>query len=438
MLTDETIYALATVGGKSAIATFRISGKNTRKIIKKISLIKQIESKNAKLTKIFTNKKKNEEVDIGTIIFYKSPKSYTGEDLAEITVHGSPAIIKEMYGILYNTGLCRLAYPGEFTRRAFENNKIDLIQAEAVIDLINAETKEQRIQASKQLSGKFGNKINNINNAIKRILANQEAMIDFSEEEIPNNLDTTNIEQIKNIINEISDMLDDRNIGENIRDGFAISILGKPNTGKSSLINYLANRELAIVTAKPGTTTDIIELRYDLRGLPVVFYDTAGLRKSSNKIEKIGINKAIKRSTKSSANLVIINKKEEIKAYKKKFKNIIFIQSKIDISKKLIISNDILHISSKTGRGIKILLEKIHKKIYLEPEKRDSVFVSRERHRQILINVRESLMQSLKIEQIDIKAEEIRNAMKGLSKITGNNSIDEILDIIFNDFCIGK
>ena len=438
MLTDETIYALATVSGKSAIATFRISGKNTVKIIKLISLIKKIEIKKIKLTKIFTNKKKNEEADLATIIFYKSPKSYTGEDLAEITVHGSPAIIKEMYGMLYNTGLCRLAYPGEFTRRAFENNKIDLIQAEAVIDLINAETREQRIQASKQLSGKFGSKINKIYNNIKRVLANQEAMIDFSEEEIPNNLNEKNKEQTENIIKEITSMLDDRKIGENIRDGFAISILGKPNTGKSSLINYLANRELAIVTKKPGTTTDIIELRYDLKGLPVVFYDTAGLRKASNTIEKIGIRKAIERSDKSSINLVIIKNKKEINEYVNKFKNILFIQSKIDIVKKPILSNSVLHISSKTGRGINILLDKIHKKIYLEPGKRDNVFVSRERHRQILANVNKCLVKSLSVEQIDIRAEEIRTAMKNLSKITGNNNVDEILDIIFNDFCIGK
>ena len=438
MLTDETIYALATVSGKSAIATFRISGKNTRKVINKISKIKKIETKKPKLIKIFSNKKNNDEIDIGTIIFYKSPKSYTGEDMAEITVHGSPAIIKEMYSILFNTGMCRLAYPGEFTRKAFENNKVDLIQAEAVIDLINAETKEQRIQATKQLSGKFGLKINSIFNKIKKILANQEAMIDFSEEEVPNNLEIKNKEQTENIITDISNMLDDKKTGENIRDGFAISILGKPNTGKSSLINNLANRELAIVTKTPGTTTDIIELRYDLRGLPVTFLDTAGLRKATNKIEKIGINKALIRSKESSINLIIIKKKKEIKEYSDKFNNIIFIQSKMDIVKKRINSNKVVHISSKTGRGIKILLDIIHKKIYLDPKKRDNVFVSRERHRQILIMVKNSLIKSLKAEQIDIKAEELRNSMIGLSKITGNNNIDEILDIIFKDFCIGK
>ena len=241
MLTDETIYALATVSGKSAIATFRISGKNTRKVINKISKIKKIETKKPKLIKIFSNKKNNDEIDIGTIIFYKSPKSYTGEDMAEITVHGSPAIIKEMYSILFNTGMCRLAYPGEFTRKAFENNKVDLIQAEAVIDLINAETKEQRIQATKQLSGKFGLKINSIFNKIKKILANQEAMIDFSEEEIPNNLEIKNKEQTKNIYKEINEVLIKSNTGKKIRSGFIVCIIGKPNTGKSSFINNISN-----------------------------------------------------------------------------------------------------------------------------------------------------------------------------------------------------
>ena len=434
MLTDKTIYALATVGGKSAIATFRISGKNTIKIIKKISSIKNIEVRKTILTKIYPNMKKKDEADIATIVFYRSPKSYTGEDMAEITVHGSQAIIKEMYSLLYNTGLCRLAYPGEFTRRAFENNKIDLIQAEAVIDLINAETKEQRIQASNQLSGKFGKKIKNIYRKIQKTIANQEAIIDFSEEEIPKNINLKIKEQTKNIIKEISIMLNDQGVGENIRDGFAISILGKPNTGKSSLINYLANRDLAIVTEKPGTTTDIIELRYDLKGLPIVFYDTAGLRNTSNKIEKIGINKAIERSKRSSVNLIIITKNEEIVEYLNKFDNIIFVQSKIDKVKNIINTKNVIKISSKTGRGINNLLGKIHKYIYLEPNKRDNIFVSRERHRQILLEVRKKLKNSLKVDQIDIRAEDIRSAMNILSKITGNNNIDEILDIIFNDF----
>ena len=438
MLNDDTIYALATVSGKSAIATFRISGKNTRKILENITSIKKIETKKVKLTRIYANKNKKDMVDTGSVIFYKSPKSYTGEDLIELSVHGSPVIIKEIYKALFNTGLCRLAYRGEFTRRAFENNKIDLIQAEAVADLINAETKEQRIQATNQLLGKLGLKISNISKKIKTLLANQETMIDFSEEEIPENLNAINKEQTMNIIREIKTMLEDNKIGENIRDGFSISILGKTNTGKSSLINYLAKRDLAIVSKIPGTTTDIIELKYDLNGLPLTFYDTAGLRKTSSSIEKIGINKAIERSSKSSINLIIITKKQEIDEYNENFKNIIFIKSKSDIRKKRINGTNIVNISSKNGRGIPKLLEKIHKIINLNPHSRENIFVSRERHRQILTMTMKSMIKSMKVDQIDLKAEEIRNSLNFLSKITGNNDIDEILDIIFNDFCIGK
>ena len=202
--------------------------------------------------------------------------------------------------------------------------------------------------------------------------------------------------------------------------------------------HYSTVRDLAIVSKIPGTTTDIIELKYDLNGLPLTFYDTAGLRRTSSTIEKIGINKAIERSSKSSINLIIITKKQEIDEYNENFKNIIFIKSKSDIRKKRINGTNIVNISSKNGKGIPKLLEKIHKIINLNPHSRENIFVSRERHRQILTMTMKSMIKSMKVDQIDLKAEEIRNSLNFLSKITGNNDIDEILDIIFNDFCIGK
>ncbi len=438
MHNNDTIYALATPEGKSAIAVYRISGKNCQKIIKKISKIQKIIPNKAILTNIYISKKNKKIIDRGIIIYYKSPKTYTGENMLEISIHGSLATINSLNKTLNSTRLCRIAEPGEFTKRAFENNKIDLVQAESIIDLINAETELQREQAVGHLSGSFGKKIKNIEDNVKKILANHEAIIDFSEEEIPKNLKKKNIEQTKNIIKEVENILDDNSYGERIRKGFDISIVGKPNSGKSSLINYLAKRELAIVSKTPGTTRDIIELNYDIGGFPVVFYDTAGIRKPKNNIEKIGIRKAIERSKKSSINIVIIEKKEEMAKYRQKIENIIFVQSKIDIRRKLIVDKNIINISSKTGKGTKKLLRKIKKSLNFYAKMSPATYVSRERHRKILSDFLKNMKKSIKTTQDDISAEEIRNSLINLSKLTGKYDIEEILGIIFRDFCIGK
>ena len=437
MLKQDTIYALATPNGRSAVAVFRISGKNCIKIIKKITLLKKIEANKSINTSIYLDKKNKEILDNGVITFFKKPKSYTGEDILEIGVHGGFSIISDFIKLINKTNLCRIANRGEFTRRAFENNKMDLTQAEAVIDLVNAETSKQRVLAINQLRGKLGNKIFDWEKKIKNILANVEAIIDFSEEDIPDNLNIILKEQTKNIIEELKKFIDDNMHGERIRNGYRISILGKPNVGKSSLINHLAKRDISIVSNIPGTTRDIIELNYDFEGFPLIFYDTAGLRKTRKKIEKIGINKAIENSINSEINLIIIEKIKEIDEYKIKFDNIIFVQSKIDKNKR-IKDNRVFKISSKNGSGIYNILLKIKKNILKKTENRENIYVSRERHRRIIEDSLENLEKSVKINDIEIVAEEIRQSLKNLSKITGRNDIEDILDIIFNDFCIGK
>ena len=437
MINNDTIYALSSANGKAAIALFRISGNNCEEILSNLTNIKKIIPNKTTLVKVYKDKKKLELADSGLITFYKSPKSYTGEDLIELSVHGGFSTIKIITNTLSKTNLCRIAEPGEFTRRAFENNKLDLTQVEAVADLINAKTEFQRKQALGQLDGFMGKKLNLWTNKIKKLLAIVETAIDFSEEEIPNNLIAKNKEQTKNIIKEIKIWINDKGYGENIRNGFNIAILGKPNVGKSSLINRLANRELAIVSEIPGTTRDIIELDYDIKGLPVIFYDTAGLRETYEKIEKIGVIKAINKTKNSSINLILITSIDEINEYNTKFDNIIFIQTKIDIYDKILKEN-IVHLSSKTGEGVEKLLDVIYNSLMIAKESPENIYVSRERHRNLLEKSCKCLKNSVESSEIDIIAEEIRESLKYISKITGKYDIDEILDIIFNEFCIGK
>ena len=433
----ETIYAQSTAFGKSAIATIRVSGNNCKKIIKKMTSIKVLKINKAILTNIYRVGDKQNLIDKGVVTYFKGPKSYTGEDILEISIHGGLAVCESIIRALSNSGLCRIAEAGEFTRRAHENNKMDLIQAEAVSDLINAETDSQRVQALKLIEGRLSSKIIEIINEIKKLLANSEANIDFVEDEIPKNLNKKIKEQNKNIIKKIDKLLNDNKIGERIRNGFKIAIIGDPNSGKSSLINYFATRDISIVSKIPGTTRDVIELNYDLNGLPVIFYDTAGIRKKRKNIEKIGINKAIERAKNSDINLVII-KNEKNKNKYIQFKNIIYVRSKTDLAIKRRKIINCIDISTKNGNGISKLKKEIYKKLIFSGKNLNNISVSRERHRKLIEKARKNLINSQKIHQTDMKAEEIRESLKNVSKIVGKYDIEEIYDIIFNEFCIGK
>jgi len=430
----DTIFALSTPTGKSAIAVFRISGKETKNILKSFTKKKIIEPNKATVTFIYDDKKNI--VDKVLTIFFKGPKSYTGEDMAEISAHGSPSVIKKITELLNKKKNARIAEPGEFTKRSFEAGKLDLTQVEAVADLVNSETESQRSQATNQLNGLLTNKINTFSNKIIKILADIEALIDFSDEELPDNLDNIILEQIENTITDIKYFLNDNRAGEKIRNGFVVSITGKTNTGKSSFLNYIAKREISIVTNEPGTTRDLIELFYEHRGLPIKFYDTAGIMRSKSKAELIGIQKSITVSEIADIRLVFIESEKEILKYKNQ-KNCIFIMSKQDIRNKLKKKKKYINISSKSGYGIKKVLLKIYKTLK-EANNSSDINISRERHRKILEKTLKYLKLSKKKKNTDLFAEDIRQAHKEISKISGKNDIEDILDIIFNDFCIGK
>ena len=303
-----TIYALSTGPGISGVAIIRVSGPESKIVISKLTNGSFPEPRVATIKKI--NKiNTNELIDEGLIIWFPGPQSYTGEDMAEFHVHGSRAVITAMHSSISKIKNCRLAEPGEFTKRAFQNGKINLLKAESIADLISSETEIQRKQAIKIMSGKSSNKFNSWRERLLKILSNVEAKIDFPDDDLPDDVLKDIIFNSEKIKSEIQKILNDQKVGERIREGFKIAIVGPTNAGKSSLLNYLSRREVAIVSEIAGTTRDVIETHLNIDGLPVVVSDTAGIRDSKDEIEKKGIRLALKRAEDADLNIVVIEPK---------------------------------------------------------------------------------------------------------------------------------
>src|SRR5210317_887135 len=347
----DTIYALSTPTGKSAIAVIRISGEQSLNVLKKISSIKKIQPNKTKLTLLNFQK---QIIDQVLVVFFKKPNSFTGEEMVEINCHGSNAIISKISSILEILGI-RLAEHGEFTRRSLINDKLDLLQTEGLADLINSETEKQRSMAISGLSGKLSKFVNKTNEQLKLMLANTEALIDFSDEDLPKNILNKILEQNKNLINRIKKEIKNSEVSKPIREGFVVSLVGKPNTGKSSFINYISKKEVSIVTNIPGTTTDAVTSTIEIDGYKFTFVDTAGIRKHKNKIEEIGIKKTI------------------------------FVRYKLNKKRVIKYDKNIINISSLTGGGVKKLLKKIKQKL-IKNQKNEPI-LSRERHLNIMKNV---------------------------------------------------
>ncbi len=433
-MSKETIYALSSAQGKSAIAIIRLSGPLSFNTVKAISSNMPKKQNSQCLNNILDDD--NSIIDQTLTTFFKAPKSYTGEDMVEITAHGGGAVIKKILNRLSNFKQVRIASPGEFTRRAYENGKLDLTQVEAIADIVNAETEIQRKQAISHLSGSFFQSSKKIFENLKSSLANIEAIIDFSDEDLPTNLINQIKEQIENSLNRIENMLNNSSSGVSIRNGFVITILGKTNTGKSSFLNAVSGKDIAIVTNQPGTTRDLIESFVDIDGYPLRFIDTAGIRESKDIVEEIGVKKALSLSKESNINLIFIDIKEDID-YFKDITNPIFVRSKQDINESEFKDKFFYNISSKSHFGINKLLDIIKEKVSadIHPE---SQYISRERHINCLKMVEKHLKSSQKEKTIDLFAEDIRSAIKSLESLFGNVDIEDILDIIFSDFCIGK
>jgi len=442
-----TIYALSTGPGISGIAVIRISGENTKKVINLLTGKAVPEPRVATLRKI--NKINTSElIDEGIILWFPGPESYTGEDMAEIQVHGSKAVIDALHASISDIENCRLAEPGEFTKLAFQNGKINLLKAESVADLISSETEIQRQQAIKIMNGKSAHQFNFLREKLLKILSHVEAKIDFPDEDLPNDTLQEIKKNFDDVLKKIKKILDDQKVGERIREGFKIAILGPTNAGKSSLLNHLSNRDVAIVSEIAGTTRDVIETHLSIDGYPVIVSDTAGIRDSKNEIEKKGIKLSLNRAEEADLKLVVVDAKnldftDVLKGLLDQ--NAILVINKSDLLETDIDSeikkfNHVL-ISIKENLNIDELISKIKNNLKNKFITSDDILITRERHRQHLEQCLDHLKNFNKkneVEDFDKAAEDLRLATRHLGMIVGKVDVEEILGSIFNDFCIGK
>jgi len=442
-------YALSTPPGVSGIAIIRVSGDSALQIANQLTRT-VIDQPRLALLKSFYDQE-GELIDEGILIWYPEGQSYTGEHLIEIHTHGSKAVINKLLEDLGDRKDCRLAEPGEFTKTAYQNNRINLYEAESIADLLQAETEAQRIQALrlKNSSPKFLE----WRETILDVLSKTEASIDFSEEDLPEGILKNNEEKIKSIVSDIDEMLDET-MGEIIRDGFKIAIIGPSNAGKSSFLNLLVKRQAAIVSSIKGTTRDIIEVKYHINNYPVILTDTAGIRNAKNKIEKTGVELALNASKEANLDILILDGTE-----KKIPKNI----QKLITDKTLIILNkkdkksfnakkiikelkgykfkDLIEVSIKDKTGINKLNSRLKKIVSEIDTAQSTTLISRARHRALLkkcSNRLHDFLQISKSDEVEKAAEELRLASNNLGHIVGFIGVEEILGKIFQDFCIGK
>ena len=442
-----TIYALSSGPGISGVAVVRVSGKETTEVVKKLTG-EALPSPRVATLKKFNKIDTNELIDEGVIIWFPGPNSYTGEDLAEFHVHGSRAVISALHSTISKIKNCRLAEPGEFTKIAFQNGKINLLKAESIADLVSSETEIQRKQAIKIMSGKSSDQFNSWREKLLKILSHVEAKIDFPDEDLPKDILSEIQKTSEQVSSEIEKILDDQKVGERIREGFKIAIVGPINAGKSSLLNYLSKRDVAIVSEIAGTTRDVIETHLNLDGYPVVVSDTAGIRDSKNEIEKKGIKLALNRAEDADLKLVIIDAKNvDFTGVLKDLvdENAILVVNKSDLLNGNLNENlkkyDHVLISIKNNSNLDKLILKIKSKLENKFLSHGDILITRERHRQHL----EQCIAHLKnfknkngSEEFDKAAEDLRLATRHLGMIVGKVDVEEILGSIFNDFCIGK
>ena len=442
-----TIYALSSGPGLSGIAVIRISGSDTKKVLQNMTFLKLPEAKVATLRK-FKNPETKDLIDEGILLWFPGPESYTGEDMAEFHVHGSKAVVEAMHSSLSKINGCRLAEPGEFTKIAFQNGKINLLKAESISDLISSETEIQRRQAIKIMSGKSSDKFNSLRQKLLKILSNIEAKIDFPEDDLPDDILNNILLEAKNVRQEIEKILNDQKVGEKIREGFKIAIIGPVNAGKSSLLNYLSKRDVAIVSEIAGTTRDVIETYLNLDGYPVIISDTAGIRESIDEIEKKGIKLALEKAENADLNLIVLEPKSVNLSH---FLNDVVSKNSIVVINKMDLgidkfNNELkkynpIQISIKEEKNLDKLVNLIKENLKNKFISSEEIFITRQRHRMNLeecVACLKNFEEKNTKEDFDKAAEDLRLATRYLGMIVGKVDVEEILGSIFNDFCIGK
>lgn len=426
----DTIFALASAPGKAGISIVRLSGPLAINVAEKLTKSKLME-KQPNLRVIYDSD--NHFIDQALILIFSKPYSFTGENVVEFHLHGSSAVVSSVIKLLCNFKGLRPAEAGEFTRCALENGKIDLAQVEGLADLIDAETDAQHKQAARIFNGALGEKTKEWRAKLVKAGALLVATLDFADEEVPEEV-TSEVEKLINMV--LSD-LDKEIIGvqtaERIRSGFEVAIVGAPNLGKSTLLNYLVGRDAAITSNVSGTTRDVIEVKLDLRGLPVTILDTAGIRKSDDRVEEIGISRALERSSLSDLRIVLTEDGEYPSELKRRDTDITCI-AKDDQGNRG-------GVSGKTGAGIDRLKNNIWD--ILNDKAQYVGIATRERHKSSMVNAKKFLgnaVVSLRDgpEYYDITAEEIRAATSALDSLIGRIGVEDVLDEVFSSFCLGK
>ena len=443
MLNNDTIAAIATASGVGGVGVIRVSGARVKDIA--VQVLGELPPKRRATSKIFLNKS-GDIVDSGLAIFFQGPYSYTGEDVLELQGHGGVAVLRMLLRACTDAG-ARVAQPGEFTQRAYLNNKLDLAQAESVADLIEASSEAAVLSANRSLSGEFSERVSLIRNELIEIRVFIEAAIDFSDEEI----DFIKTHQMESRLKRLSEKLVElRGVatqGNLLREGVKVVLAGEPNVGKSTLMNLLAEEDVSIVTEHEGTTRDLIQRRITIKGVPILLTDTAGLRLSSDPVEKIGIQRTI--SNLKEADIIlelraadsVANRFDDMTDIDENRK--IAVVNKIDLSPDLghsMVSgkNRPVYLSAKTGEGLSELKERLLEKAGVKMGD-EAPFMARERHLNALRSAERHVdLALINIESIDLCAEDLRLGQNSLSEVTGEFVADDLLGEIFSSFCVGK
>jgi len=441
----DTIYALSSGAGPAGVAVIRASGEAAGAALVRLAGLHRLPAPRRAVLARLEQPDGSGPIDDALILWFPAPHSYTGEDVAEFHVHGGPAVIAAVLAGLGRVAGVRMAEPGEFTRRAFLNGRMDLTAAEGIADLIAAETDAQRRQALRQAEGELARLYDGWRDQLVRVLAHLEAYIDFPDEEIPEDASTGMRNEILSLVDAISRHIDDARRGERLRAGLDIAIVGPPNAGKSSLLNRLARRDAAIVSEIAGTTRDVIEVAMDLGGYPAILADTAGLREAEGSIEEEGVRRARMRAQAADLRIVVVDGGDPAgvaSAADLIGPATLVALNKCDLGPPVVRVGEpnlgVCAISARTGEGIDAFLDR------LEGAVRDRIglgtrpLATRARHREALTHCLAALQRARDAALPELAAEDLRLAARALGRITGRVDVDDLLDVIFRDFCIGK
>jgi len=441
----ETIFALSSAPGRSGVAVFRVSGACSGKALKALTG-RPLPSARVAARVEYRDPESLDVIDQGLSLWFPGPFSYTGEDVAEFHVHGGRAVCHAMTEAILSVPGVRLAEPGEFTRRAFEFGKMDLTEAEAVADLVDAETDAQRRQALRQLDGELGNLYEYWRGRLVQSVAHMEAWIDFPEDELPSDVLNAVVGDVEVLRAEIERHLSDGRRGERLRDGIYIAIIGVPNVGKSTLLNSLVGRNAAIVSPHAGTTRDVIEVALDIGGYPVLLADTAGLRPGLNEVEQEGVRRALHRADTADLKIVMFDGGSR-EAPDPMVVGSIDSDTLVLVNKSDLGGGHSLHfpgcfghllVSLKTGDGVLEMLRVLEQLVLERFQVGFNPVLTRARHRSSLEACVLSLGRAVSGSSLELQAEDLRLALRSVGRITGRVNVEDLLDVIFGDFCIGK